>query len=63
MKKLLLGLLLATIAVSCKSEKNMETNDHQTLVKTYFEHFNAHNWQKCMLIPQTLRTRASESAS
>jgi hypothetical protein len=46
MKKLLLGLLLATIAVSCKSEKNMETNDHQTLVKTYFEHFNAHNWQK-----------------
>jgi ketosteroid isomerase-like protein len=46
MKKLLFGFLLATIFVSCKSEKNMETNDHQALVKTYFEHFNAHNWQK-----------------
>ncbi len=46
MKKAILGLFLAIIYVSCKSEKTMESNDPQTLVKTYFEHFNAHNWQK-----------------
>lgn len=46
MKKVLFGFLLASIFASCNSEKTTESNDHQALIKTYFENFNAHNWQK-----------------
>lgn len=46
MEKVLLRFLLAVTFISCNSDKTLKSSDQQTLVKTYFEHFNSHNWQK-----------------
>jgi ketosteroid isomerase-like protein len=47
MKKII--LVIATIILfSCnqKTEKTMETSKNEKLIKTYFEHFNNHNWKE-----------------
>lgn len=47
MKKLLLFILIISI-LSCNNQKTekMETNNNEKLVRTYFEHFNNHDWKK-----------------
>jgi steroid delta-isomerase-like uncharacterized protein len=46
MKKLFIPILLLAITLSCnvKVEKN-NNEEHEILVKKYFEYFNAHDWQ------------------
>lgn len=47
MKKLILFILVISI-LSCNHQKTekMETNNNENLVRTYFEHFNNHDWKK-----------------
>ena len=46
MKKLIF-LLSSIIVISCKQStpNSMETTANEKLVKTYFEHFNKHDWK------------------
>jgi ketosteroid isomerase-like protein len=45
MKSLIL-LIFATSLLSCNNKKaeNMETNSNEKLIRTYFDHFNNHDW-------------------
>lgn len=39
-------LILALIACNNSKKNTMATSDNEKLVKTYFEHFNRHEWKK-----------------
>ena len=48
MRKFIKILIVAFTFYSCnyKTKINMENTDNEKLVKTYFEYFNNHEWQK-----------------
>lgn len=48
MKKIILLIIGTSLAISCTNQKNqnMNTTDNEKLVKTYFDHFNKHEWEK-----------------
>ncbi len=48
MKKLMLFILGTFIMLSCNTQKkeNRSPTENEKLVKTYFEYFNKHDWQK-----------------
>ena len=46
MKKLYLFLILVFISCNKTKENNMETSKNEKLIKTYFEYFNNHDWEK-----------------
>ena len=48
MKKLVLLILVMAIIISCNNQKqnSMGISENEKLVKTYFEHFNKHEWGK-----------------
>ncbi len=48
MKKLTIIILGTLIIVSCNNQKkqSMNSTENEKLVKTYFEHFNNHEWEK-----------------
>ncbi len=47
MKNLVTLLIATVLIISCNQQKNrkMETIANEQLVKTYFEHFNKHDWK------------------
>lgn len=44
----MLLIIGTSLAISCTNQKNqnMNTTDSEKLVKTYFDHFNKHEWEK-----------------
>ncbi|WP_395053224.1 nuclear transport factor 2 family protein [Flavobacterium sp.] len=48
MKKLATLIIATFLVISCNKPKTtvMKTTDKEELVKTYFEHFNKHDWEK-----------------
>lgn len=44
----MLIIIGTSLAISCTNQKNqnMNTTDNEKLVKTYFDHFNKHEWEK-----------------
>ncbi len=48
MKRLIISIIAIIIFISCNNTKQkfMNNTENEKFVKTYFEHFNNHNWDK-----------------